>query len=67
GLNLEGVTSGDPVKGITTRTSTGTAGNLNLEPLKKRNEAVREDLAERKSRVDRSLSSLLSYQPVLYA
>ncbi len=67
GLNLEGVTSGDPVKGITTRTSTGTAGNLNLEPLKKRNKAVREDLAERKSRVDRSLSSLLSYQPVLYA
>ncbi len=67
GVHLEGVAGSDPVTGITTRTSTGTAGELNLEPLKKRNVAVKEDLARKKSRVDTALSSLLSFQTVLYA
>lgn len=66
GLHLDGVAGSDPVTGITTRTSTGTAGELNLEPLVKRNEAVKADLVRKKSRVDTALFSLLSFQTVLY-
>lgn len=59
GLNLGDVAGRDPEEGITSRTSTGTAGNLNLEPLLESTKELRSILQRKREETDKVLSKLL--------
>lgn len=59
GVNLASVESMSPEDGIKTRISTGTAGNLGLDKLKKFLAALKKDILEREKRVQVSLKILL--------
>ncbi len=61
GMSIEGVDSRDPSGGITSRTSTGTAGNLNLERLKNIVAERREFISKKRESVHAALSDLLDF------
>ncbi len=66
GTRLSGVKGRNPKEGITTRTSTGTAGNLFLDAVNRRADRMKEQITGEKSRVDRALENLLGLPVSVY-
>lgn len=59
GTNPDKVVSMSPLEGITSRTSTGTAGNLRLDKLEKYLTSLKEDILGQESNVQATLNKLL--------
>ncbi|MBN1525050.1 MAG: argininosuccinate lyase [Spirochaetales bacterium] len=67
GLNLDTLSSMDPVEALQAKTHTGATGNLGLDCARKQLEALKLDFVQKQKRIEDGFTSLMGFRPALFS